>query len=564
MNYQLVAPDGTPLRKHTQRAMKKEIAAPQLTGVRSLMQEAIAPGLTPARLAGILRAVEEGDNLRDYLTLAEEMEEREFHYISVLGVRKRALQGLDIQIEAGTDTNSKEIADAVRELCDTPNFIDMIGDLADAIGKGFSVVEIIWHTAASRWTPAEFIHRDPRFFVFDRITRRQIRLAEDGNPDGVVLPDYKFIRHVPRLKSGIPIRCGLAKPAAWAFIFKSYTLKDWAAFAEVYGMPIRIGKYGPQATDEDKRKLLTAVRNIGTDAAAVIPESMMIEFVEAGRGVARSSGSVFGEFAEYLDKQISKLVLGQTMTTDDGSSLAQAKVHEEVRMDVLAADARQLETTINRDLIRPFIDLNFGPQKHYPRFTLPVAEAEDLTALATNLSKLVPLGFRVAETEVRDRFGFSDPDEGVPVLGGKGAQSYSEDPEPQMASDNEPDPDSKPPKGTSTSARMAASATARPVSRETARKKKNHTCCGTAANASQAEEDEIDALQGGALDDWQEVTDPLLSPIRKLIGEVSNYDDFLARLPEVFSQMDAGRLIETLAASMAIAKGLGDARPQHS
>ena len=66
--------------------------------------------------------------------------------------------------------------------------------------------------------------------------------------------------------------------------------------------------------------------------------------------------------AEWLDRQTSKAVLGQTMTTDDGSSQAQATVHNEVRHDILKSDARQLANTLNRDLIQPYVDLNFGPQ----------------------------------------------------------------------------------------------------------------------------------------------------------------------------------------------------------
>jgi len=533
MDSAILGADGRPLKK---RPLKREVATPEIAGVRSLMQDAVAPGLTPARLAQILRSAEEGEP-RDYLTLAEEMEEREFHYISVLGTRKRALQGLDIQVEeVGEDAAGQEIAEAVRDLVERPAVVDLIGDLADAIGKGFAVAEILWHTDKARWTPVEFLHRDPRFFVFDRLTRRQIRLAEDGFPEGKILPDYKFIRHVPRLKSGVPIRGGLAKPAAWAFIFKSYTLKDWAAFAEVYGMPVRVGKYGPSASEDDKRKLLHAVRNIGTDAAAVIPESMMIEFIEAGKGVATSSSSVFGELADYLDKQVSKLVLGQTMTSDAGGSLAQAKVHEEVRMDVLAADARQLETTINRDLIRPFVDLNFGPQKAYPRMTLPVAEPEDVKTLADTLSKLVPLGVRIEEGEIRDRIGFRQPEEGANVLGSGGVAPFRANPAPVPAQDQDSGEENAP--------RAANRA---------------EGCCAPARNAAQDVEDELDALEGEALDDWEGVVDPVLAPIRRAASEANSFEDFLGRLTGLFPEMDAGPLTEKLARNTAIAKGLGDA-----
>jgi phage gp29-like protein len=374
----------------------------------------------------------------------------------------------------------------------------------------------------------------------------RLLLAVDGSLEGVPLPPYKFVGHVPRLKSGVPIRGGLAKPAAWAFIFKSYTLKDWAAFAEVYGMPIRVGKYGPNASPEDRQKLLAAVRNIGTDAAAIIPETMTIEFVEAGKGVSTGGAAVFSGLADYLDKQIFKLVLGQIMTTDDGASLAQAKVHQTVRVDIQAADAVQLENTLNRDIIRPFIDLNWGPQAVYPRITLPVAENEDLTALADNLAKLVPLGFRVREAELRDRFGFTDPEAGELVLGPNSVEAYSP----------RPDPKPEPQQPAEEQELKPSKARNRTAQRKTAKAK---PATHVAIHRQHEIEEDLDAIEARGLRDWEEVVDPILAPVRQAAIAASTYEEFIARLPDAFFGMDAGRLIAFLAAAMAQAKGMGDA-----
>ena len=70
------------------------------------------------------------------------------------------------------------------------------------------------------------------------------------------LVPYKFIVHVAKAKAGLPIRGGLARAAGWAYLFKNYVLKDWVTFAEVYGQPLRVGKYGPGATEQDKETLL--------------------------------------------------------------------------------------------------------------------------------------------------------------------------------------------------------------------------------------------------------------------------------------------------------------------
>ena len=389
--------------------LTREFAAPSLTGIRTLFTDTVASGITPERLASLLQRAADGDH-HDQLTLAEEMEEKEPHYASVLSTRKRAVAKLPTQIEAASDSPQDiKIADAVRELIKRAGYKALKEDLLDAIGKGYSAVEIDWDKSGSRWFPKGYKWRDPRFFTFDRTTRTELRLLDESDlMEGVELPPYKFIVHLPKLKSGIPIRGGLARLASWSYMAKMYTFKDWLAFLEIFGMPLRIGKYGTSATPEDIQILKTAVANLGSDAAAVLPDSMKIEFEKA----AQSTGGekLFPGLAEWNDKQVSKAVLGQTMTADDGSSQAQAKVHDEVRGDITESDAEQLEETLNLQLVRPFVDLNFGPQAAYPTLQLYIKKPEDIAALTNALKELVPLGLQVEQSVIRDRLNLPDPD----------------------------------------------------------------------------------------------------------------------------------------------------------
>ena len=241
---------GRPIVKND---LQREHAAPSLTGIRSIWAGgSIAQGLTPQRLARVLREAADGDP-REYLLLAEEMEERDPHYSSVLSTRKRAVAGIEpTVIPASDDKKDIEIADAVRDLVERPEFPGLITDLLDGLGKGYSVCEIIWDQSGAKWIPVEYEWRDPRFFVFDRESGQKLRLLDEGATyEGNPLPPFKFIAHMPHLKSGIPIRAGLARLAAVSWMCKSYTLADWMAFAEVFGMPLRIGRYGQDATERD-------------------------------------------------------------------------------------------------------------------------------------------------------------------------------------------------------------------------------------------------------------------------------------------------------------------------
>jgi phage gp29-like protein len=274
--------------------------------------------------------------------------------------------------------------------------------------------------------PAAILPREAHWFRFDRETGRELRLM-DGTPDGQELPPYKFVCHTPKVMAGIPLMGGLARSALWAWVFKSYALRDWAAFAELYGQPIRLGKYGPDATREDIAVLKRAAFELGSDAGAVIPESMSLQILESAAKSA--SADLYQRLIEYLDRQVSKAVLGQTLTTDQGShgSLAQARVHDEVRADLMRADARALAATLTRDLIAPLIALNL-PDAPLPKLTLMVEEPEDMAALADQLAKLVPLGVPIPQRWVREKWGIPEAAPDEPVLGAPAARTPNPSP----------------------------------------------------------------------------------------------------------------------------------------
>ena len=389
--------------------LSQEVAPPSLVGTRSFWDESVASGLTPGRLAMILRECVRGD-INAYLTLAEEMEERDLNYAAALSTRKRALSRIKPTLDAtGVELH---VAEAVQKVIEGPAFHAMIKNALDAIGKGFSVNEIIWCARDGLWWPEGYRFRDPKYFTFDFLSRSELRLADLETMDGAELPPFKFIRHVCNIKSGIPIRGGMARTVAWAFMFKSFALKDWAAFLDVYGMPLRLGKYHPQATAGERSSLLRAVAGLASDAAAIIPESMAIEFVETKGGSERP----FQALAEYLDDAIATVVLGQTLTTRDGGSLGQAKVHNEIRLDLAEDDAYELGITIDRDLIAPFVALNFGANVRAPRCEFRVPKPEVVSVLATALGVLVPLGLQVSQEDVRQKIGMPSPAFGAQLL----------------------------------------------------------------------------------------------------------------------------------------------------
>ncbi|WP_264047507.1 DUF935 domain-containing protein [Methylobacterium flocculans] len=408
----ILGPDGRPARREV---LTKAIAGPTLSGVRSVLSGSHADGLTPQRVAMIMREADQGLPLR-YLELAEIVEERDLHYVGVLGTRKRSVAQLKIQVDAASDDPvDVEKADMIRTWLLRDELHDELFDILDAIGKGVSYTEIIWDTSMGQWEPTRLEWRDPRWFTFDLVDGRTPLLrTETGD---VPLPASKFIHTRIAAKSGLPIRSGIARLACWSWMFKSFTLRDWAIFTQTYGQPIRVGKYESNATGPEKDILFDAVANIAGDCAAIIPQSMTIEFVELK--AAASNADIYKARADWLDQQISKGVLGQTATTDAiAGGHAVGQEHRQVQEDIERADAKALSATLNRDLVWPWIDLAYGAgtTKAYPRIRIGREDRKDLKTTIDGLKELVPMGLRVQVSDVADMMGFPDPDAGAAVL----------------------------------------------------------------------------------------------------------------------------------------------------
>ncbi len=92
-------------------------------------------------------------------------------------------------------------------------------------------------------------------------------------------------------------------------------MKDWLTFIELYGVPLRLGRY-KQSSDENARDTLRqAVSSLGSDAAAVISDDTTIEFIHSALS---GDNRLFQDAVEFFDRQKSKRILGQTLTTESG------------------------------------------------------------------------------------------------------------------------------------------------------------------------------------------------------------------------------------------------------
>ncbi|UOO81178.1 DUF935 family protein [Uruburuella testudinis] len=392
----------------------------QITATGRVIAEHPSNFITPQKMRSLFEDGESGDITAQHELYAD-IEERDSDIAANLGTRKRALLTLDWRIEAPRNATPAEdkLAEAAYELLESlPAFDDLVIDLMDAVGHGFAALEIEWALEGGQYLPAMLTHRPQSWFKWSKDD--ELLLKTPDSQEGEPLWPLGWIVHSHKSRSVQQARNGLFRTLAWLYMFKHYAVHDFAEFLELYGMPIRIGKYGAGATKEEKRTLLRAVAEIGHNAAGIMPEGMEIELHNAAAGTT-SAGNPFLQMADWCEKAAARLILGQTLTSGaDGKSSTNAlgMVHNEVRRDLLVSDARQLAQTISRQLILPWLQINYPgvDPARAPRFEFDTREPEDIAVLAEAIPKLVDVGVQIPESWVRDKLTIPDAAEGEAVL----------------------------------------------------------------------------------------------------------------------------------------------------
>lgn len=344
--------------------------------------------------------------------------ERDCHAYGLLQKRKLAVVARPWQVDpASEDPLDVKAADMVRaqltnlgvpdpndpgeQVVVASNFDLACYNLLDAILKGFSVGEIMWGTDGREIVVREVRNRDQRRFTFD--TDFKLRLKTWGQIiTGEAVPARKFMVHTFGAKDGSPFGLGLGTRLFWPVFFKRQDITFWLTYLDKFGSPTAIGKYPNGTPPDDQDKLLAALAAIAQDAGVTVPEGMMIELLEAQR-----SGTVnYEQLARYMDEEMTFAVLGESPTSKgSGGALASAaNAREEVRLELVQADADLLSATLNATL-SPWLTAYNCPGARPPKIWRQVKRAEDLKARSERDKNVHAIGFRPTLEQITEDYG---------------------------------------------------------------------------------------------------------------------------------------------------------------
>lgn len=316
----------------------------------------------------------------------------------------------------GVRTNRKA-HQLIEEMMGRLDVYQIITDMLDAPFYGMSPIEVIW-TSGNNWLPDRVVGKPPEWFAFDADNRPRF-LSLDNMIDGEELPPMKFLFTKHHATYQNPYGERVLSRCFWPVTFKRGGFKFWAIFTEKYGMPWIIGKVPRQANDTERGLLLTRLVNMVQDAAAVINNDESVEITEAAGKTA--SAGIYEQLISVSNREISKAILGQTLTTelDQGGSFAATKEHMEVRADLVEQDKRMVSAAFNR-LFSWVTELNFAgaapPEfAFYEEEDIQKDRSERDTQLSSQRVRFTPKYYQRTYNLEEDDFYLADPGGIVPL-----------------------------------------------------------------------------------------------------------------------------------------------------
>lgn len=310
------------------------------------------------------------------------------HLSSVIEKRKNAVLCSEIDFKRNGKSD-----DYIIEQIRSPWFNRCISDILDARFWGFSLLQFF---RTSEWIDYDLVPRKHVEPVRKLILTRQTDLQ--GTP-WEEFSDLLFVGSSTDL--GL-----LAKAAPWV-IYKRNTTADWTQFSEVFGMPIQ--EYIYETDDEEARaRALQDANSIGSLATFIHGKDTELQLREAGNKTG--SADVYERLVERCNSEISKLILGNTLTTEasDKGTQALGTVHKKVEEKMALADRRYVLDVLNYDMADIFSRM--GVNTTGGKFCFPEKKEVDTNTKMSILTQLHnTFSLPIDDDYLYEEFGIEKP-----------------------------------------------------------------------------------------------------------------------------------------------------------
>lgn len=321
------------------------------------------------------------------------------HLSSQIQTRKLKILGLDFKI---ADLKSKKKLDDKTELLERQWFYSFIDLALDSLFFGHSLIQF-----------SEF--KENEVSSIELVPRRHVRpeygdfLIQQTDSTGIPYRNTPLMDWL--IEIGDHTDLGLLCKAAPNVLWKKNALMCWSEYTEIFGMPLRVGKTNTRSND-DLDRIEAQLQQMGSAAYAVLQTGETVEFIESTKGDAYN---VYDKLADRCNSELSKLILGQTLTADVGKTgtRAQGEVHERIADVIHKADILMVELIVNDKLIPLLVKHGYPLQNTFFEFVIK----QEITQLDWTIDSGLLEKFEIEPQYFIDKYS-------VPIIGKRAVPQF--------------------------------------------------------------------------------------------------------------------------------------------
>lgn len=365
--------------------------------------------LEPLKIQGIFQSAN-GGTVRRQSRLANELTEKDPAISQAWSVRVAGIAACPWEIVGGSEDQRKFIETTLKNIQpaydeDLSSFTELLQFMQSAVLHGFALASTEWAAGGSRiegfriFAQSLFSYADSDLPFFE---------GQDGKAK--IFPKFpKWVYHTStNSRAAEPLRSGIVRPLAYLYAFRRHIQIEYLAGLEKYGLPMPFVGVEGLLYDEDnsqKQEIEKMMASMTYNGYALHDkEAMEISFPTSDSGFDVNN---FQSFLDLTEKQIFRIILGQDSTSSsDNSNRSTAQVHNLVRGDMLASDAKAVEETVNNQIIKPLFENQFGSSNEKPIFRFKLKGVTELQEMAKVVETLDKAGWEIDEKVLTEKLGF--------------------------------------------------------------------------------------------------------------------------------------------------------------
>jgi phage gp29-like protein len=303
---------------------------------------------------------------------------------------------------ASEDAEDVKLADWWRELIGKLPLDNITDQMLYAIFFGFSVAELGLAKGADGWITLDWIKViNRRLIKFDKFGNVRLTTRNDLIYGEIMHPSRVWCISFGGYHSKNPNGRGIAEYLHWLVTFKRADMRKWLKFLDRHADGVANVEY-PDTGDKEKSKkeALKLAQALQDGNPSVNTSGTVARFIDQ----ARSSTGDYEALYDKCNTAISEVIVGQSLTTEQGSSEAQGRVHQEILEAIVKSDADLICQSFDEQVIAKISFWN-APNANPPKLWRKPREATDIKVQADTDKLVYDMGYQRTPESILEIYG---------------------------------------------------------------------------------------------------------------------------------------------------------------